>query len=80
MKLKPFITNGIALLLLLAMAFLFYKALQGVTSPAISPSTFSDFSNALWGTWGVTILIVAFIIFAGGTGILVLLGGGWRWE
>lgn len=80
MKLKPFITNGIAFLLLFALAFLFFKALQKVPSPTISPSTFSDFSNALWGTWGITILIIAFIIFAGGTGILVLLGGGWRWE
>jgi len=77
MKVKPFFTYGIAVLLLIGFVFVFSQAFQGVTQPV---TTTESFSEALWGTWGVTIVIVSFIIFAGGTGILVLLGGGWRWE
>jgi hypothetical protein len=77
MKVKPFLTYGIAVLLLLGFVFVFYKAFQGITPPV---TTTESFSEALWGTWGATIVIVSFIIFAGGSGILVLLGGGWRWE
>jgi len=77
MKVKPFLTYGIAVLLLIGFVFVFSQAFQGVTQPI---TTTESFSEALWGTWGVTIVIVSFIIFAGGTGILVLLGGGWRWE
>jgi len=76
-KVKFLIIYSIAILLLIAMVFLFYRAFQGVTPPSTTTESFSD---ALWGTWGVTIIIVAFVIFAGGTSILVLLGGGWRWE
>ena len=77
MKVKLFLTYGIAVLLLIGFVFVFSQAFQGVTQPV---TTTESFSEALWGTWGVTIVIVSFIIFAGGTGILVLLGGGWRWE
>jgi hypothetical protein len=77
MKVKPFLTYGIAVLLLIGFVFVFYQAFQNATLPV---TTTESFSEALWGTWGVTIVIVSFIIFAGGTGILVLLGGGWRWE
>ena len=77
MKVKPFLTYGIAVLLLIGFVFVFSQAFQGVTQPV---TTTESFSEALWGTWGVTIIIVSFIIIAGGTGILVLLGGGWRWE
>jgi hypothetical protein len=77
MKLKPFITYGMALLLLLGIGLLFRDALQGVVAPY---TTSESFSEALWSTYGVCIIIVAFVIFAGGAGILVLLGGGWRWE
>jgi hypothetical protein len=77
MKVKPFLTYGIAVLLLIGFVFVFYQAFKGVIPPV---TTTESFSEALWGTWGVTIVIVSFIIFAGGTGILVLLGGGWRWE
>ena len=77
MKIKPFLTYGIAVLLLIGFVFVFYHAFQGVTLPV---TTTESFSEALWGLWGVTIVIVSFIIFAGGIGILVLLGGGWRWE
>jgi len=77
MKVKPFLTYGIAVLLLIGFVFVFSQAFQGVTQPV---TTTESFNEALWGTWGVTIVIVSFIIFAGGTGILVLLGGGWRWE
>jgi hypothetical protein len=77
MKIKPLILYGIAILFLCGMTFLFYDGLQGVKAPTTSQESFS---NALWGTWGVAIVIVSFVIFAGGAGILVLLGGGWRWE
>jgi len=77
MKVKLFLTYGIAVLLLIGFVFVFSQAFQRVTQPV---TTTESFSEALWGTWGVTIVIVSFIIFAGGTGILVLLGGGWRWE
>jgi hypothetical protein len=77
MNVKPFLTYGIAVLFLLGLVFVFYHMFQGLTLPE---TTTESFSEALWGTWGATIVIVSFIIFAGGTGILVLLGGGWRWE
>jgi uncharacterized membrane protein len=77
MKIKPVITYGLSGLLIVGLIILFYRALPGVSQPVSSTESFNE---ALWGTWGVTIIIVAFIIFAGGTGILVLLGGGWRWE
>jgi hypothetical protein len=77
MRAKPWITYGMALLFLLGILFVFYQAFQGITPPSTTSESFSD---ALWGTWGVTIVIVSFVLFAGGAGILVLLGGGWRWE
>lgn len=80
MKIKPFITYGIAILFLLVVVFLFVRVLQGLTLNKPEFVSFNDFGNALWGLWGIAIVIISFIIFAGGTGILVLLGGGWRWE
>jgi hypothetical protein len=77
MKRKTVITYGMAFLLLLGFLLLFYNAFQGLATP---PTVSESFSEALWGTWGVTIVIVSFVLFAGGAGILVLLGGGWRWE
>jgi len=77
MKKKPVITYGMSALLLIGLIVLFYHTLPGVSPPMTLTGSFNE---ALWGTWGVTIMIVAFIIFAGGAGILVLLGGGWRWE
>ena len=77
MKIKTGLTYGVAILLLTGFCFVFYQAFEGVSPPITSTESFSE---ALWGTWGVTIVVVSFIIFAGGTGILVLLGGGWRWE
>jgi hypothetical protein len=77
MKVKPVLTYGIAVLLLLGLVFVFYQAFQGVSAPM---TTTASFSEALWGTWGATVVIVSFVLFAGGAGILVLLGGGWRWE
>lgn len=77
MKVKTVLTYGIAVLLLLGLVFVFYQAFEEVTPPL---TTTESFSEALWGTWGATIVIVSFVLFAGGTGILVLLGGGWRWE
>jgi hypothetical protein len=77
MKVKTILTYGIAVLLFIGFWFVFSQAFEGVSAPVTSTVSFSE---ALWGTWGATIVIVSFILFAGGTGILVLLGGGWRWE
>lgn len=77
MNLKRGLTYGIAVLLLLGFVFVFYQAFKGLSPPITSSESFSE---ALWGTWGATIVIVSFVLFAAGTGILVLLGGGWRWE
>jgi hypothetical protein len=77
MKIKTGLTYGIAVLLLIGLLFVFSKAFEGVSPPITSTESFSE---ALWGIWGATIVIVSFILFAGGAGILVLLGGGWRWE
>jgi uncharacterized membrane protein YgdD (TMEM256/DUF423 family) len=77
MKIKPFLTNGIAILLLLGFLFVFYQMFQGVTPPV---TTTESFNETLWSTWAASILIISFILFAGGLGILVLVGGGWRWE
>lgn len=77
MKTKTVLTYGLSLLFLFGLITVFYQTFQGIVTP-ITPS--ESFSQALWGTWGATIIIVSFILFAGGTGILVLLGGGWRWE
>ncbi len=77
MNVKPGLTYGIAILLLIGFVFVFYQAFEGVSPPITSSESFSE---ALWETWGATIVIVSFVLFAGGAGILVLLGGGWRWE
>jgi hypothetical protein len=77
MKAKTGLTYGIAILLLVGFGFVFYQTIEGVSPPITSTESFSE---ALWGTWGATIVIVSFVLFAGGAGILVLLGGGWRWE
>lgn len=77
MMIKTSVTYGIAILLFLIIGVFFYQILGLVTTPV---TTTENFGVALWGTWGLTIVIIGFIIFAGGAGILVLLGGGWRWE
>jgi hypothetical protein len=77
MRIKTVLTYGLALLFLLSLIYVFYQPFQGISTP-ITPS--ESFSQALWSTWGATILLVSFLLFAGGAGILVLLGGGWRWE
>ena len=77
MNIKPFLTNGIAILLFLGFLFVFNQAFQGIAPPVTITESFND---ALWGTWAASIVIISFIIFAGGIGILVLLGGGWRWK
>ncbi|MBP1662459.1 MAG: hypothetical protein H6P94_708 [Thermoplasmatales archaeon] len=77
MKAKTLVTYGFSLVFFLGLLFVFFQVFQEVPTP-VTPT--ESFSQALWGTWGATILIVSFILFAGGAGILVLLGGGWRWE
>ena len=77
MKAKPVLTYGFSLLFLLGLIVVFSQAFQDISAPVTSSESFSD---ALWSTWGATLIIVSFVLFAGATGILVLLGGGWRWE
>jgi hypothetical protein len=77
MKTKTVLTYSLSLLFLFGLIYVFSQAFQDVSSPITSSESFSQ---ALWGTWGATIIIVSFVLFAGGAGILVLLGGGWRWE
>lgn len=77
MKTKTFFTYGLSVLFLLGLILVFSQVFQDVSAPVTSSESFSE---ALWGTWGATIIIVSFLLFAGGAGILVLLGGGWRWE
>jgi hypothetical protein len=73
---KPVLIIVFAALLLIMMMILRIK-LGGIQTPVTSNESFS---GALWNTWGLSILIMSFILLAGGTSILVLLGGGWRWE
>jgi len=77
MKAKEVLTYGFSLLFLLGLIVVFSQAFQDISAPVTSSESFSD---ALWSTWGATLIIVSFVLFAGATGILVLLGGGWRWE
>ncbi len=77
MKTKTIVMYCFSFLFLLGLLYVFWQAFQNISTP-ITPT--EAFSQALWGTWGATILIVSFVLFAGAAGILVLLGGGWRWE
>jgi hypothetical protein len=81
-SLKTYIVYGFTVLLLIGLFTLFLGIFtEGKTSeitnkPFNNPSNpFQDFSNTLWNNWGVAIVIIAIIIFASGTGILVLLRG-----
>ena len=76
-SLKAYITYGIAVLLLLGMVELFSLGFTDLKVPATESGSFRE---ALWNSWGITIVIAALIIFASGAGILVLLGGKWQWE
>jgi len=73
---KPYIIIGFVVLLLVIM-IIFRFMLSGAETPL---TTTESFSQSLWNIWGFSIVLVAFVIFAGGAGVLVLLGGGWRWE
>ena len=42
MKVKPFLTYGIAVLLLIGFVFIFYQAFQGVTPPLTTTESFSE--------------------------------------
>jgi len=75
---KPYITYGFAILLILGLIAIFSGAFRnGITAPE---TTAQDFSHALWGNWGLIAVIIGFVIFAGGMGILALLGGEWKWQ
>ena len=75
---KPYITYGFAILLILGIIAIFSGAFSGgIEAPE---TTAQDFGPALWGNWGLLVVIIGFIIFAGGMGILALLGGDWKWQ
>ena len=77
--LKPYILFAFTILLLVVMIVV-RLLLGGMNTASNDFQASESFSSALWNSWGISIIIIAFIIFAGGSGILVLLGGGWRWE
>jgi fumarate reductase subunit C len=75
---KPYIIYALALILFLGIMILSYNITTvKIEKPRVDTEPFRE---SLWDTWGVAVVIVAFIILAGGIGILVLLGGDWRWE
>ena len=76
-SLKPYITYGLAVLLWVGLMAIFMGGFANLNAPK---TTNEPFGEALWNSWGITVVIVALIIFASGAGILVLLGGKWRWE
>jgi hypothetical protein len=75
---KPYIVYALALVLFLCIMVLSYRMVGEISKePDVSKESFRE---SLWDKWGITIVVIAFIIVAGGMGILVLLGGDWRWE
>lgn len=74
---KPVITYLFAFLLFVAIFILSYRMVSDVEQPSVDTQ---PFSRALWDTWGMSMVIIAFISLAGGIGVLALLGGDWRWE
>ena len=76
-RLKAYITYGVAVLLFIGLIYIFWGKYADLKTPI---SANELFGQALWNTWGIAVVIVALIIFASGAGILVLLGGKWRWE
>ena len=75
---KPYIIYVLALILFLCIIVLSYNMIKGdIKKPTVTTESFRE---SLWDKWGISIVIVAFIIFASGTSILVLLGGDWQWE
>lgn len=75
---KPYVIYALAILLFLGIMVLSYRMTGEISKePTVSKESFRA---ALWDIWGIAIVVIAFIILAGGIGILVLLGGDWRWE
>jgi len=74
---KPYITYAFAFLLFLILLITSYRIIAEITQPTV---TTAPFSQALWDQWGLVVLILAFISLAGAASVLVLLGGGWRWD
>ncbi len=78
MNLKPIITYAFAFLLFILLLIMAYRLLpEAPQEPRVATNTFSQ---TLWNQWGTAILVLAFISLAGGASVLVLLGGGWRWQ
>ncbi|MEW5937472.1 MAG: hypothetical protein AB1665_06615 [Candidatus Thermoplasmatota archaeon] len=75
--LKPYVTYGMTVLLLIGFMVLFSSALKDVSAPYVEEE---GFGTALWVDFAVTMIIISFAVFAGGLGVLVLLGGEWRWR
>ena len=78
MNLKPFITYAFAFLLFILILIMLYRLVPD--TPLEPRVATGSFSQALWNQWGTAILVLAFISLAGGASVLVLLGGGWRWQ
>jgi len=75
---KPYVISALALILFLGIMILSYRITTvKIEKPQVDTEPFRE---SLWNTWGVAVVIIAFIILAGGASILVLLGGDWRWE
>lgn len=77
-SIKPYIIYALAIILFFSFMVLSYSMMSEINKePTVSKESFR---SALWDRWGIAIVVVAFIILAGGMSILVLLGGDWRWE
>lgn len=76
-KKKPYITYAFAIVLFLILLIPTYRVIGEVQQPTVATPSFAQ---SLWTQWGAAILILAFISLAGAASVLVLLGGGWRWE
>jgi len=75
---KPYIIYALALILFLGIMTLSYHITTvKIEKPQVDTEPFRE---SLWNKWGVAVVVISFIILAGGAGILVLLGGDWRWE
>jgi hypothetical protein len=74
---KPYITYPFAIILFLILLIPTYRVIAELQPPSVSTPAFAQ---SLWNQWGATILVLAFISLAGAASVLVLLGGGWRWQ
>jgi hypothetical protein len=77
MKNKLVITSLGALLFAVVIFSLLSQFASDVAAPATSGGAFSD---SLWSEYAWATVVIALIIFAGGVGVLALVGGEFRWR